>query len=81
MPAMPPNDPRIVPSNAPAYQTSYQNPGMGAGGQEGGYTYHHSHGQPTQAQGTPKRTDGMSALDTLVAVATSENNITAAAAY
>lgn len=69
MPAMPPNDPRIIPSNAPAYQTTYQPR------EEGAYTYNHSHAQQTQAQGAPKRTDGMSALDTLVAVATSEDNI------
>ena len=69
MPAMPPNDPRIIPSNAPAYQPTYQPR------EEGGYAYSHGHGQPRQAQGTPKRTDGMSALDTLVAVATSEDNI------
>ncbi|KAG9246016.1 hypothetical protein BJ878DRAFT_540716 [Calycina marina] len=70
MPAILSHDPRIIPSSRPAYQGRYQQ------NQETTYTYH---GQQQQAQGAPKQTDGMSALDTLVAVATSEDNIAAAA--
>ncbi|KAH8593905.1 hypothetical protein B0O99DRAFT_688336 [Bisporella sp. PMI_857] len=75
VPAMAPNDPRILQSNAPSGYPLYQSV---ANGQESTYT--HTVGQQAPSQIPQQQipittTKNMSALDTLVAVATSEENI------
>jgi hypothetical protein len=71
-------DPRIVPSNGTNGYTNYHPPPNG----EPGYTYGHGqHAPPGQPQHqAPKGTDSnMLRLEALVAVATSEENVAAAA--